>query len=214
MRDCLFLVADKNMEGLLKGFFSREGFHQSLRCSPFQFHARQDLVVAHGQNDSGLYSRADELLGGYHKTHRHAVIILDAEWDGSPGAQCITEKLKCHLENAGWQDETGCAVVIDPELENWVWQDNPHVCTALGYHGSFAELRSCLANKGFWMADESKPKHPKEAVEWILRSARRPRSSSIYQQLAGQVSVKRCTDGAFQALLAALRRWFPAEGRR
>ena len=30
MRDCLFLVADKNMEGMLKGFFSRQAFHHAM----------------------------------------------------------------------------------------------------------------------------------------------------------------------------------------
>lgn len=210
MRDCFFLVADKNMEGLLKGFFLRQNFHLALGCGPFQFDAKQDLLVAHGQNDSGLYTRASELLVSYQQTHRHAVVILDAEWDGSPGAVAIRKRMRQHFEQAGWPEDAACAVVIDPELENWVWQDTPHVCATLGYQGSFDTLRADLEQQGMWPKGESKPLRPKEAVEFMLRRARKPRSSSLYQGLAAQVSVKRCSDNTFQTLLLALRRWFPA----
>lgn len=209
MRDCLFLVADKNMEGLLKGFLLRENFHLTLGCAPFRFDARQDLLVAHGQNDSGLYTRANELLGSYQKTHRHAVVMVDAEWDGSPGGIAIHERMIQHFNHAGWPNDAVCAVVIEPELENWLWQDTPHVCAALGYPGPFANLRCELEEFGFWPKSAGKPKRPKEAVEYMLRRAHKPRSSSIYQELAAQVSIKRCTDNSFHALLSALRRWFP-----
>lgn len=213
MRDCFFLVADKNMEGLLKGFFLRKDFHLSLGCSPFQFDAKQDLLVAHGQNDSGLYTRANELLCSYRKTHRHAVVMLDAEWDGSPGAAVIRERMSHHFEQVGWATDTACAVVIEPELENWIWQDTPHLCAALGYQGSFDELRSELERQGAWPISEQKPPRPKETLESLLRNARKPRSSSLYQDLAGLVSVRRCTDTAFQILLMSLLRWFPKEVR-
>ena len=58
MRDALFLVADKNMEAMIKGFFSRSGFHRALGCGSFLFDARQDLVVAHGLNLETAVSQA------------------------------------------------------------------------------------------------------------------------------------------------------------
>lgn len=156
MRDCLFLVADKNMEGMLKGFFSRDAFHHAVGCGHFDLDIRQDLLVAHGQNDPGLYTRANEFLQPYAGTHRHAVVIVDAEWDGSPGAEAISQRLIEHLSNAGWPADCGCAVVIDPELENWLWQDSPHVCTALGFDGTFSELRTTLESQGFLAARRGK----------------------------------------------------------
>jgi len=209
MRDCLFLVADKNMEGMLKGFFSRDAFHRAMGCGHFAFDSRQDLLVAHGQNDPGLYTRANEFLQPYANTHRHAVVIVDAEWSGSPGKDGILKRLNQHLLSAGWLADNGCAVVIDPELENWVWQDSPHVCSALGSDMSFAALRAGLEAKGFWQPNEAKPDRPKEAVEWALRQSRKGRSSAIYQQLATWVTAKGCTDQAFHALRNALLRWFP-----
>lgn len=209
MRDCLFLVADKNMEGMLKGFFSRSSFHHALACGRFDFDTRQDLLVAHGQNDPGLFTRANEFLQPYASTHRHAIVIVDAEWDGSPGGHAISQRLNEHLINAGWSDDRGCAVVIDPELENWVWQDSPHVCSALGFDDSYATLRSTLEAQGFWQASRAKPDRPKEAVEWVLRQAKKGRSSAIYQQLAARVTAQGCSDQAFHTLRNALLRWFP-----
>lgn len=209
MRNCLFLVADKNMEGMLKGFFSRDAFHHAVGCGHFDLDFRQDLVVAHGQNDPGLYTRANEFLQPYASTHRYAVVIVDAAWDGSPGTEAISQRIAKHLANAGWADDNGCAVVITPELENWVWQDSPHVCSALGFDPPFAALRTMLETEGFWQPNEGKPDRPKEAVEWALRRSRKGRSSAIYQQLATRVTAKGCTDQAFQALRSALLRWFP-----
>ncbi|MDP1607628.1 MAG: hypothetical protein Q8L93_13505 [Rhodocyclaceae bacterium] len=197
------------MEGMLKGFFSREAFHHAMGCGHFAFDFRQDLLVAHGQNDPGLYTRANEFLQPYAGTHRHAIVIVDAEWSGSPGKDAIAQRLTEHLTSAGWLDDSGCAVVIAPELENWVWQDSPHVCLALGFDGAFADLRVALEAKRLWQANGAKPDRPKEAVEWTLRQSRKGRSSAIYQQLAMRVTARGCTDAAFHTLRNALLRWFP-----
>lgn len=209
MRDCLFLVADKNMEGMLKGFFSRDAFHRAMGCGHFDFDLRQDLLVAHGQNDPGLYTRANAFLQPYASTHRHAVVIVDAEWSGSPGKDAILQRLNEHLEDAGWLNDSGCGVVIAPELENWVWQESPHVCSALGSDMTFAALRAELEAKGFWQPNEEKPARPKEAVEWALRQSKKGRSSAIYQLLATRITARGCTDQAFHTLRNALLRWFP-----
>jgi hypothetical protein len=209
MRDCLFLVADKNMEGMLKGFFSRETFHQSVGCGSFRFDAHQDLKVAHGQHDPGLFTRANELLQPYVSSYRHAVVVMDTQWDGSPGKEVIVQRINKHLVDAGWSGNCGCAVVIDPELENWVWQDSPHVCMALGFEGTFEALRTVLESNGFWQPNQVKPARPKDAVEWALRQSKKPRSSAIYQQLAMRVTTRGCTDPAFQTLRNALLQWFP-----
>lgn len=211
MRDCLFLVADKNMEGMLKGYLSRPGIHAALGCSHFGFDARRDLHVAHGQNDPGLYTRAREFLQPYAATHRHAVVVMDAEWDAAPPAAQIESRLEEHLAQAGWPAERHCAVVIDPELENWFWQDSVHVCAQLGFKGSYADLRTRLERKNYWTPGQTKPHRPKEAVEDTLREQRIPRSSAIYQQLARQIGSAGCTDPAFVKLRQALRRWFPIE---
>ncbi len=51
---------------------------------------------------------------------------------------------------------------------------------------------------------------PKGSMEAVLRAVRRPRSSSIYNELAAQVSLRRCVDPAFNKLKTTLQDWFPA----
>lgn len=46
---------------------------------------RRDVVfVTEGQHDSGLFVRAGELVRPHLRTHRHAVVMLDADWEGRP----------------------------------------------------------------------------------------------------------------------------------
>ncbi len=45
-------------------------------------------------------------------------------------------------------------------------------------------------------------------MERILRLNHRPRSSSIYRELARKVSLQRCQDAAFLKLKAVLAEWF------
>ena len=210
VRNVFFLVADKNMEAMIKGFFSRTAFHRTLGCGPFVFEPHQDLLVAHGLNDPGLFTRANELLQPFVRTHAHAVVMLDSDWEGSPGADAIKKRIDAHLISAGWTGDTSCSVVIHPELESWVWQDSPHVHSVLGCKESYMELQKVLEAQGFWGAGASKPHRPKEAVEWVLRRAKISRSSAMYQQLSAVVTTKRCSDSSFLALTAALQRWFPS----
>ena len=57
------------------------------------------------------------------------------------------------------------------------------------------------------------PARPKEAFNEALRAARKPRSPSLYEQIAKKVSLRRCTDKAFLELKGILSQWFPREGQ-
>lgn len=209
MRDCLFLVADSNMSHALKGFFGKEGFHLSLGCRPFSLE-EADIVVASGQNDPGLYVRASELLKVYRGEYSHAVVMVDAEWRGAPAPQDIRNALEGHLREAGWSPPQGCAIVIEPEVDNWLWTDTPHTAAALRWP-SVTELRQALQERDMWPEGAAKPPQPKEAAAWAIRQKGKPRSSAIYEQVASRVSLSRCSDPAVATLVNALRQWFPAE---
>ncbi len=211
MKPLLFLVADKDMEHALKGFFGRDGWWRSAGCSPFPIDPRRDIAVAAGQHDPGLYTRAHELLAPFGGRYERAVVMLDAAWDGSPGAPAIREQVDAHLAAAGWPEERRLALVIDPEVDAWLWSDSPHAARALGWPDARA-LRRALEDHGWVAGDEPKPARPKVAAEWALRRARMPWSSAMFERVAAQVSVRRCRDPALGELLAALRAWFPSPG--
>lgn len=210
MRDCIFLLADKNMQAAFEGFLTRQGFHQSLCCGAFDFDPRQDIVVAAGDNDPGLYTRGHELLRPYQTTHRHAVVVLDAEWEGSPGKDAITQHISEQIKVTGWAEAAIQVIVIDPELENWIWQQNDHVARGLGF-GNCTELMADPDLQQAWPNGQTKPSSPKEILESLLQKKRIPRSSAIYKQITSKVSVRQCQDTAFQLMADTLRVWFPQE---
>ncbi|MBU1195216.1 MAG: hypothetical protein KKE62_16060 [Proteobacteria bacterium] len=209
MRDCVFLLADTNMKAVFEGFLDRERFHLSLQCGNFEFTSKQDLVVASGDNDPGLYTRGHELLKPYVATHNHAVIVLDAQWDGSPGPEAITEHITTNLLRSGWKQTNCKVIVIDPELENWIWQKSDHVAKALGLESS-SEFSS-VVDADVWPDGQAKPDQPKETLEAVLKSRRIPRSSSIYKKITCKVSISRCQDASFLLLKSTFQSWFPME---
>jgi hypothetical protein len=210
MRDCIFLLADKNMQAAFEGFLSREGVHDRLGCGMFDFDSRQDIAVAASDNDPGLYTRGHELLLPFKATHRHAVIVLDTAWDGTPGSDNIVTDLSEKIHKSGWREDAFTVIAIDPELENWIWQRNTHVAKGLGFDG-IHELTSDPDMMDAWPDGQDKPTSPKETMEKLLRKNRIPRSSAIYKEITKRVSVKHCRDSAFQRLAETLRVWFPPE---
>lgn len=211
-RPCVILVADSNMAAAFRGYLGRNQWHRSIGCTPFAFNpdVGGDLLVDEGGNDPGVYTRAHELLRPYLSTHARALVALDCDWEGSPGKQTIVDNITRRLVSNGWENEMVKVIAIEPELENWLWQDNPLVADALRYRGA-TNLRTLLAQQGLWPEADAKPPRPKEATEWVLRQTRRPRSSAIYEELAGRISIRGCTDEAFQELHTTLQGWFPTE---
>ena len=114
------------------------------------------------------------------------------------------------LERNGWPGRCD-VVVIDPELEAWVWSGSPNVARCLGWPVARASLRDWLERKGLWDADAPKPADPKAAVEAVCTETGRRRRAELYAAFGKSVSVRGCTDRAFNRLCGILRRWFPAQ---
>jgi hypothetical protein len=207
MRDCFFIVADSNMEHALRGMLARERFDLALQCGRFAFDPRLDILVAVGDNDPGLLQRIESYVRPPRASHSHVVVMIDAEWTGSPGAPAIRSQILEGCTRSGWPERDVVAAVIDPELETWIWQDSPIVEAALGYSGP--SLRQALASSGAWPTGSTKPPRPKETLEAELRRRRIPRSSALYRRIMERISIKHCVDPAFVELRSALQRWFP-----
>ena len=112
-------------------------------------------LLLHPHHDPGCYHRPAEILRGYRQEAEHALIILDHEWDGVPttsGADLealIDEK----LEREGMAD-WAVPVVIDPELEAWVFSASSHVPDVLGWMGPWSAFRTELEEQNLWAAEE------------------------------------------------------------
>lgn len=201
MRDLLCLVADGNMKAAVTALLARP---KALGIRPVEVE-----VIVHPRRDPGWFYDSDGLLRGAREEARHAIVLLDQAWDGAPegGAEEAEALLEGRMRTSGLQDWAR-AVVIEPDLEVWVFNDSPHVATALGWHGRRTALRNALADLGFWPPEVGKPRDPKAAVMWALRQVRKPRSSSIYRDIAARVSLSRCRDRSFLRFRDLLRSWF------
>ena len=167
-------------------------------------------VNRHLRRDSGCRSDAVERLRRFIRDHRYAVVVFDKHGSGDPGEsrESIGDDVERRLAGDGGEDRCK-AIVIEPELESWIWNGSRHVPDILGWKGDYGGLREWLAGLGLWSSDDPKPSNPKRALRAVLRKTRTPLSAKLYRELADTVVVRRCVDPAFSEFRATLQRWFP-----
>ena len=202
--DLVCVVADGQIEATISALLNRP---RALGIRPVIAE-----IVRHTESDPGCYERPADILRGYRKDAEHALIILDHAWQGVPaetGAELeslIEEKLR-REDMAGW----AVPVVIEPELEAWVFSASPHVDQILGWRGRDPGLRRALEDRNLWKPGNSKPVDPKAALEWATRQAGKRRDTPLYRELARKVSTRGCRDPAFLRLKKLLQGWFPQD---
>lgn len=202
MRDLVILVADQEMEQTVRGLLNRP---HAMGIGPVSFD-----INRHPQRDPGCYTSGPELLKLLHRRYSRGLLMLDKEWEGR--RQRSAEEMEAYLRAEfsrralqGWAD----VVVIDPELEVWMWSESPHVSRALNWRHQDGNLRERLASVGLWEKNSAKPSDPKSALAWALDKARTPRSSAIFREISSRVSLHNCQDPSFSRFCTILRGWFP-----
>ncbi|MBI3090306.1 MAG: hypothetical protein HYY96_06525 [Candidatus Tectomicrobia bacterium] len=181
---------------------------KSLGIRPIRYE-----LLFHPRRDPGCFHEAPEVLETYRRRAKHSLVMFDYEGSGQEDRQAddVRADLERRLAAAGWEDRSR-VLIIQPELENWVWSDSPEVGRALGWEGRTPQLRDWLSERQFWPPGALKPPRPKETLHAVLREVRTPRSSAIYRALAERVSLERCTDTSFQQFRDLMKAWFPVSG--
>ncbi len=201
MKDLIVLVADKNMEFAVKGILQR---NESFDIRKISF-----KVIRHSQNDPGVYRAAHDFLRIYVNEYHYAIVMLDREGCGcTDNSILIAEQIQSRLKHSGWNKRSN-VIVLDPELEVWVWSDSPEVANCIGWNTN--DLRKWLQSEGYLLPNADKPRNPKLALENALKIKNRPRSSSIFYKLAENVSFNRCSDTAFLKFKNTLQNWFSSD---
>jgi len=206
MTQLVCVAADKNIEAALSALLEHR--RPALELSSFSF-----KIVVHPRRDPGCYHEGPDFLSGLLGTGGMlGLLVFDQAWSGNPHATAVETETAVR----GRFGPLGIAqraevVVIDPEIEAWVWSASPHVDRVLGWDGVQPTLRQWLAEQGLWPDNAPKPPDPKAAMESVLSRQRVPRSSALYRQLARQVSLNGCQDPAFQRFRDLLRLWFPSD---
>jgi len=135
--------------------------------------------------------------------------MLDREGCGRDdrSRETLESEIELRLAGSGWHDRAA-AIVIDPELEVWVWSDSPEVAAILGWTGHQPTLAQWLDQQGHCALGQGKPQKAKLALDDALRLSGKRRSSAIFRQLAERVSLRRCTDPALLKFKTLLQTWF------
>lgn len=207
MRELIILAADGTMVAVLQAFFGRK-FHLSIGCAQFEFDPAREIFHDPLERDGGVHRRCNLILRRYKNTHRRALVLIDQQFGGERPAEEVRAEMQASLDADGWAGN-GLAVVIDPELEVLLWQDNQNVEKALGYQGP--SLRQQLAQDGRWPMTSPKPPDPKGVIQAIIRANRAGPPMVVYSEIARAATTARCVDPAFHRVRDALRAWFPLE---
>lgn len=199
VRDLVCVVPDKNTEFTVRGGLRRPA---AMGIRPIDF----EIIVDPGR-DGGVRRRGVQLLQFQRRRFAHALLMFDSEGSGSvEPAETLEQALDAALADA-WGDRAK-AIVVEPELDVWMWGAETHIRTAARWQTPPGILD--------WLADEQyvfdaatgKPTRPKEALEAVFRHTGTPRSSAHYAQIASTISFPKCRDAAFRRLRDALLRWF------
>ena len=167
-------------------------------------------TLPHPRHDPGCLKHAAEFLRNFQESHRYALVIFDYHGTNSPYPRDrIQRQVEAQLHDNGWPDRAK-VIVIDPELEAWVWTSSPITATTLGCQTT-DELRSLLQKLELCPPDLTKPPHPKEAMKSICDLNRVNRSASLFREIASQATFRHCQDPAFLELRATLLDWFPVQ---
>ena len=200
-RDMIVLVPGKDESAALEAMFARP---EAIGIRPLHYE-----IERHEERDPGCRLQAPVYLRSAITQFDHAVVMFDRE--GCGREQMTRVELEKDLESrraaSGWGDRAA-AIVIDPELENWIWSGSPRVDDVLGWRGRTPTLRQWLRDQRMLAEGQTKPPRPKEATNAAMKKVMKRRSSDVYAEIASQVSLTRCVDPAFLKLLEVLRGWF------
>lgn len=200
MKRIFVLVADKNMEFLMKGLLQRIPDIEQTKKFEFQ-------ISVHPYRDPGIYNTADDFLRPFTEKYDFALVLLDYQGCGqeekSPDE--VENDIAEKLSKSGWHQRSS-VIVIKPELENWIWVNERRIQEAISWELETG-IYEWLHNNKLKEKEAAKPVHPKEAFEAALKICNTPRSSSVYYQISSKSSYRECRDISFKKMINQLKIW-------
>jgi len=205
MKDLVILAADKDLRTALEALLKRD---QSLGIRPITF-----TVFTDPGHDPACARTGVQFLDQFVGQFQRALLMFDYEGSGMEQTylpELLQSTLDTQFHNGPWGNNAK-TLLLNPELEAWVWSDSPKVSEAIRWNGSRESLDSWLIQKGLLAQGQIKPPRPKEAFDAALCAAGQPHSASLFGRLAENVSFRRCADPSFGKFCQTLREWFPRE---
>jgi len=201
MKDLALLVADKNMDFALRGILARP--------EPINIRRLSYEIKTHAGRDGGVRTSGPETLALLKRQFRNGLLMMDWEGSGAEVGSSIELENELDARLAELWGNQAKAIVIDPELDAWVWGSDNVMSEILGWRKN-QRIRAWLADHGYELDPHLKPLRPKEALEELMVYLSEPRSLILYERVTSRISLERCVDPAFNRLKAKLQAWFPA----
>jgi len=201
MIDLVCLVADKNIEAVIEAVLQRPEALGIRRIT--------SKLNVHPHRDSGCFDNPIPFLQPWRREAQHALVLLDRAWEGAPDMTTLELEAdvndRLHRSAPDWAK----CVVIDPEVEAWLFRRSPRLDEKLGWQGKTPSLQDSLAANGMWPHEAAKPPDPKAAIEWALHKVQRPRSSATYREVGSVLGLRDCVDPSFHRFRTHLQTWYP-----
>jgi hypothetical protein len=116
MKDLVVVAPDSNTEQTLYGLLEH---HKALQIRRIEYR-----ILVHPERDPGVLQRGASLLAEIDALNafRYALLIFDREGCGREmlTSSELEQQVQQQLDASGWQGRSA-VVVIDPELESWVF---------------------------------------------------------------------------------------------
>ena len=141
-KDLIILTADKNMRFAVEGLLGRP---QALFIRPVKAN-----FYIHPERDPGCLLRSHSFLGSFVNQYTHAIVMFDREGCGREhkSRDELEKEVSLRLSQSGWGDRA-TTIVIDPELENWVFSDSPEIDAVIGWGNKNQPLKTWLQENNF-----------------------------------------------------------------
>ena len=212
MKDLFVLTADSDMQALMRAVLAR---NRDLQIHPITFE-----VQRFPGRDSGMVKQGPEIARVLVKKTDYSRLILI--WDHH-GSGCHTlrpeeavKRIQQRLDGVTWADRSG-AVVVVPELEDWLWHCPGSIARLLGITaGEFDAGTARAATQLQRTRERCRLESPKELFEAVLyQKKRRKPLPEDFKTLGSSANLKNWNGSeTFARVVEILRAWFPPARRR
>ena len=206
-KDLIVLAADTQMQRTIETILEHR---RSSLAIASDFSAD---VLSHPNHDPGCRTDAGRVLEPRRNTYQKAIVIFDYHGCGERRLDAVEleNRLETQFSQGGWTHDQITFIVLDPELEAWLFGASFHHIERVVGWSQPQNIREWLIERGFLLPEITKPHDPKAAFEAVLHQQKIPPSAKLFADLAQRASLARCQDRAFQKFRTTLQRWFPAE---
>jgi hypothetical protein len=206
MKDLFLLTADADALAFMKSLLAR---HQALGISCITYE-----LMRHPMRDSGVIKDGPETARLYRGKFQRAILLWDHQGSGQERSspEDASQRVQTRLDSVSWQSKSG-AVVIVPELEEWLWHSYESISQYFNLELSrLTDWIGQYAARKRMAAELPMRKTPKELFEYVcIEKLKRTISPRDFEEIGKMVNIGALQESnSFSRVVRFLREWFPS----